>query len=117
MNDTRANLETGVGAAWTAAMLYLPKIIVFLVILIVGYFLAKLCAKLLDAALERLKFDSLVERGGVKRTLEKSGYDASDILAKLLFYFVFLFVLQLAFGVFGPNPVSVLLTRIITYIP
>jgi hypothetical protein len=87
------------------------------VILVAGYFIAKLAAKLLDAALERLRFDSLVERGGVKRVLAKSGYDASDILAKILFYFVFLFVLQLAFGVFGPNPISDLLTRIVAYLP
>ena len=52
-----------------------------------------------------------------KRVLAKSGYDASDLLAKLLFYTLFLFVLQFAFGIFGPNPISDLLTRIIAYIP
>ena len=43
--------------------------------------------------------------------------DASDIVAKLIYYALALFVLQLAFGVFGPNPISDLLTQIITFLP
>src|SRR5262245_18054130 len=38
-------------------------------------------------------------------------------MAKLLFYGLLLFVLQFAFGIFGPNPISNLLTQIIAYIP
>jgi small-conductance mechanosensitive channel len=117
MNETRVNLASGLEAAWTTFMLFLPKFLMFLGILIIGYFLAKLAAKLLDAVLERVGFDNMVERGGVKRALQRSGYDASDLLAKLLFYFVFLFVLQLAFGVFGQNPVSDLLTRVVAFLP
>ena len=43
--------------------------------------------------------------------------DASDIVAKLVYYALALFVLQLAFGVFGPNPISDLLTEVIRFIP
>lgn len=43
--------------------------------------------------------------------------DASDVVAKLIYYTLVLFVLQLAFGVFGPNPISELLTRVITFLP
>ncbi len=49
--------------------------------------------------MERVGFDRAVERGGVKKALEKSTYDASDIVAKLIYYALFLFV-RLAFGVF-----------------
>ena len=49
--------------------------------------------------------------------MDRSRWDASDILSKLAFYFVMLFTLQLAFGVFGPNPVSQMLTSIIAYLP
>lgn len=117
MDNFRENLTTGAAVAWANVVTFVPKFLVFLAIIIGGYFLAKFLAKLFDRLLERLKFDNVVERGGVKRVLAKSGYDASDILAKLLFYALFLFVLQLAFGIFGPNPISELLTRIISYIP
>jgi hypothetical protein len=103
--------------AWANIMTFAPKLLVFLAIVIGGYFLAKFLARMFDKLLERLRFDRLVERGGVKRVLSKAGCDASDVMAKLLFYGLFLFVLQFAFGIFGPNPISNLLTQIIAYIP
>lgn len=51
-------------------------------------------------------FDRLVERGGLETALARSRLDASSILARIVFYVAFLFVLQLAFGVLttlGPN--------------
>ncbi|CCH89090.1 membrane protein of unknown function [Modestobacter italicus] len=96
---------------------FLPKLVAFLVILIVGYLIAKVLQKVVNKVLERVGFDHAVERGGVKKALERSQYDASDILAKLVFYAVMLFVLSTAFGVFGPNPISTYLTAVIGYLP
>ena len=96
---------------------FLPKLLGFLLILIIGYLIAKLLQKLVDKILEKVGFDRAVERGGVKKALEKSQYDASDILAKIVFYAVMLFVLSTAFGVFGPNPISTYLAAVIGYLP
>ncbi len=96
---------------------FLPKLLGFLLILIIGYFIAKLLAKVVDKVLERVGFDRAVERGGIKKALAKSQYDASDILAKIVFYAVMLFVLSTAFGVFGDNPISDYLRAIIAYLP
>jgi hypothetical protein len=109
--------KQGVGDAWTNVATFLPKLVGFLLILIIGYFIAKLLARILNRILERVGFDRAVERGGIKRALEKSKYDASDILAKIVFYVGMLFVLQLAFGVFGPNPISDLIKGVIAYLP
>jgi Conserved TM helix len=62
-------------------------------------------------------FDRVVERGGVRQVLARSRYDPSDIPAKLVFWTIMLFVLQLAFGVFGSNPISELLRGLIAYLP
>jgi hypothetical protein len=70
-----------------------------------------------DKALERLGFDRAVERGGIRRALEHSYYDPSDIVAKLIFYALMLLVLQMGFGIFGPNPVSDLLSGVVAYLP
>lgn len=69
----------------------------FVAVLIIGYFIAKAIPKLADGILERVGFDRMVERGGIGRALESSRFDASDILGKVAFYVLFLFVLQLAF--------------------
>jgi hypothetical protein len=96
---------------------FVPKLVMFLLILLIGIFIAKLVAKLVGRVLEKVGFDRAVERGGVKRALEKSSLDASDIVAKLAYYAIGLFVLQLAFGVFGPNPISELITSVIAFLP
>ena len=96
---------------------FLPKLIGFLLILVIGYILAKLIGKAIGTVLEKVGFDKAVERGGIKRALDKSKFDASDIVAKLVFYTLMLFVLQLAFGVFGPNPISELITSVIAFLP
>jgi Conserved TM helix len=109
--------KNGLGDAWASVATFLPKLVGFLLILIIGYFIAKALAKLVDGILERVGFDRMVERGGVGRALASTRYDASDILGKVVFYALFLFVLQLAFGVFGPNPVSDLIKGVIAYLP
>jgi len=107
----------GLGDAWASIATFLPKLLAFLLILVIGYFVAKAIAKVVDAVLERVGFDRAVERGGVGRALAHSQYDASGLLGKLTFYVIMLFVLQLAFGMFGPNPVSDLITGVVSYLP
>ncbi len=98
-------------------LLFAPKALAFLVILLVGWLIAKAVRKIVDKVLERVGFDRLVERGGVKTALAQSKYDASDIVAKIAYYAIILFTLQLAFGVFGPNPISALLSGVIAWLP
>lgn len=117
MDETRTNMISGAQAAWATTLSFLPKLAMFLVILIAGYFVAKWLAKLTNMLLEKVHFDRAVERGGIKRALERTQFDASDIMAKIVFYAVFLLVLQFAFGVFGPNPISDLLQRVILFLP
>ncbi|HTK64297.1 MAG TPA: hypothetical protein VL595_18045 [Pseudonocardia sp.] len=96
---------------------FVPRLVLFLVILLVGFLIAKALEKLVDKILEKVGFDRVVARGAAGRAMRDNGHDASDILAKVVFYAVILFALQLAFGVFGPNPVSALITSIIAFLP
>ncbi len=107
----------GVEDAFANVITFVPKLVGFLAVLIIGYFVAKAISKIADKALERVGFDQAVERGGIKKALSKSQYDASTILSKVIFYALFLIVLQMAFGVFGPNPISDLITGVIAYLP
>ena len=107
----------GLDRAWANTAEFIPKFIGFLVILFIGYIVAKAVAKIVNAVLERVGFDRAVERGGIKRALANSNYDASSLVGKVVFYTVFLLALQMAFGVFGTNPVSDLLTSVVAYLP
>ena len=96
---------------------FVPKLLGFLVILLVGYFIAKLVAKVVDKLLERAGFDRAVERGGIKKALAKSSYDASDIVAKLVFFAIFIPVLSAAIGVLGIAALEAPLAAFIALIP
>jgi hypothetical protein len=109
--------EQGLNDAWNSIATFVPKLLGFFAILIIGYFVAKVLARAADAILERIGFDGWVERGSLKAALERSRFDPSDIVAVIVFWTVFLIALQLAFGIFGPNPVSDLITGIIAYLP
>ena len=112
-----AQLESAVRNGLSIIAEFVPKLVLFLVILIVGLIIAKVIGKALSALLEKVGFDRAVERGGVKKAMANSKMDASDVVAKLVYYTLMLFVLQLAFGVFGPNPISDLLTQVIAFLP
>ena len=107
----------GLTSAWTNVATFVPKLVAFLIIVIVGYIIAKVISKILAKVLQRVGFDRLVERGGVKRALASSKYDAAEILARLVFYAIMLFVLSTGFGVFGSNPISNYLHAVIAYLP
>jgi hypothetical protein len=111
--DFPAVLQDGLAAV----IAFVPLALLFLLILVVGLIVAKVISKALDKLLEKVGFDRLVERGGIKKALAGSKLDASDIVAKIVYYTLVLFVLQFAFGVFGPNPVSDLLQGIIGFLP
>lgn len=114
---TTTDFMGGLERAWAATLLFIPNLIAFLLILIAGYFISVWIGKSVGKILARIGFDRAVERSGIRKALESTGYHPSQILGKVAFYTIFLFVLQLAFGVFGPNPISELLTRVIAFLP
>ncbi|MFI9640640.1 hypothetical protein ACIG87_11315 [Micromonospora sp. NPDC051925] len=121
MPETLAVRQVDIGSAltdmWRSVLLFVPRAIAFIVILVVGWLIARAVLKVVDAALERVGFDKAVERGGIRRALERTRYDASDILARLAYYAVLLFTLQFAFGVWGPNAISDLIRGVVAWLP
>src|SRR5256886_12599451 len=98
-------------------VLFLPKAAAFVAILVVGWLVARVLRTVVDKILERIGFDRAVERGGIRAALARSRYDASDLVARLGYYAVLLFTLQLAFGIWGPNPVSDLIRGVVAWLP
>jgi hypothetical protein len=111
------DIESGLQSAWQHVATIVPKLLGFFLILLIGWFLAKALSKLTNSLLERVGFDNWVERGSLKQAFARNNTDASDLVAVLVFWTVFLITLQLAFGIWGPNPISDLLHGLIAYIP
>jgi hypothetical protein len=94
-----------------------PKIGVFILVLIVGWIVASIVRRVIEALLKRVHFDQMAERGPIGQALSSRGYHASNLLARIIYYAVLLITLQLAFGVFGPNPVSTMLNGMVNWLP
>jgi hypothetical protein len=95
----------------------IPKIVVFLLVLVIGWFVAKFLARIVDMLLRRVKFDRFVERGALGQALARSNTDATTLIAKIVYYAMLLVTLQLAFGVWGPNPISTMLNAVVGWLP
>ncbi|WP_326569452.1 hypothetical protein VSH64_48285 [Amycolatopsis rhabdoformis] len=111
-------LKDGLGQAWNLVATFVPKLVGFLIILLIGWLIAKAVSKALSLVLGKLGFSRLVEKTGLTGMMKQANVDATGILVKLVYYFILLIALQLAFGVFGQsNPVSQLLNDIIAFLP
>jgi hypothetical protein len=102
---------------FTTFMTFIPRALGFLIILLIGYLVAKAISKIVDKALERVGFDRAVEKGGIKKALAKSQYDASDIVAKLVFFAVFIPFLSAAVGALGIQALQEPLAAFIALLP
>ena len=91
------------------------KLIAFAVILLVGWLISRALYKLADRLLDRVGFNKLADRSGLRRWT--GNYRPSDLVAKIIYYALLLFTLQLGFAVFGANPVSDLLNSIVAWLP
>ncbi|MEV6394276.1 hypothetical protein AB0M39_05745 [Streptomyces sp. NPDC051907] len=107
----------GLTDAWSSVARFLPKLVAFLLVLLVGWLIARLIARVGDRLLRRAGFERLSERSGAADALRGSGYDATGLLVKVVYYGLLLVVLQLAFGVFGPNPVSHMIDSVVAWLP
>jgi hypothetical protein len=93
----------------------LLKIIVFLVILFIGWLIARALDSLVTKLLSKVGFDRLSDKTGLRRWT--GAYTPSSLVGRVVRYIIILFTLLVAFAVFGPNPITALLNSIIAWLP
>ncbi|WP_412539528.1 hypothetical protein R8Z50_27290 [Longispora sp. K20-0274] len=116
MTDIRAvSITDGLQSALDKTIAIVPKLVLFAVILFVGWLISKGIRNLVDRLLDRVGYNKAVEKSGLQRFLGTQ--KPSTLTAKLAYYALLLFTLELAFGVFGPNPVSNLIEGVVSWLP
>jgi len=113
MGDTGAALTE----MWRSVLVFVPTAIAFLAIIAIGTVLALVLRRVVNRGLERVGFDRLVRRGGLGRAVARHRYEPSDLAARLVHYGLLLLTLHVAFGVWGPNPVSALISAVVAWLP
>jgi hypothetical protein len=97
----------------------LPAVLGAIVILVAGYFIAKLFERWTDGLLYRLNFNKVAERGGLSEAMGRTGtrLDPIHAVGKLLFWLVMLVVILLASSALGLESINVMFGTMLSYIP
>jgi len=119
ITDWGQALITSAAAALALFLAAIPRIIGFLVILIIGWLIASGIASLVAAFLRSVRFNDLAERSGFTGYVHNMGVrgDASGFIAEVVKWFVRLIVLVVAFDALGLPAVSQVLQQLLLFLP
>ena len=115
MQAIMQSLSDGLGALLAA----LPALIGALIILIIGYIVAKVLQGITTRVLQSMGFEGWMESGGIKQFFERSQTRQTplSILGKLVFWLVFFIAISMAVDTLGISAISDVLAQFIAYIP
>lgn len=123
MTGTVTNWGSAIMTSLTAALsLFLaaiPRVIGFIVILIIGWLISGVLAAAVVALLRAVRFNDLAQRSGLSGFVQNMGIrrDAAGVLADIVKWFVRLIVLVVAFDALGLPAVSAVFQQFLLWIP
>ncbi|HWC45983.1 MAG TPA: hypothetical protein VG868_07695 [Casimicrobiaceae bacterium] len=98
---------------------FLPRLLLAIVVLVVGWLVAKLVRFAIVKALHAINFNVVTEKAGIDRFLSQGGADVDTIrvLGGLLYWLVILAALMIAFNSLDLAYVTDLLGRVVLFVP
>lgn len=119
ITDWGAAVMTSLTAALSLFLAAIPRIIGFLLILIIGWFISGLLATGVAALLRAVRFNDLAQSSGFSGFVRNMGVrkDPAGLLADIAKWFVRLIVLVVAFDALGLPAVSAVLQQFLLWIP
>ena len=103
----------------SSVLLWLPSILGSLLWLLVGWIIARLVQALIAGVLQRVGFDRIADRAGVRQVLADAGFDpsASRALARIIYWLILLLFVIAAAESLGLAGVVDTLEALIAYLP
>jgi hypothetical protein len=117
--DLGEALRASVAGALNAFLLAIPRLIGFGLVLVVGWVVSSLLARGVTALLHAIRFNDLARRSGFADFVQKMGVrqDASSAIAGIVKWFIRLIALVVAFDFLGLPAVSIVLQRLLLWLP
>lgn len=117
--DVVVAIKESLGSTFDGFAAFIPKLFGALVILLIGWLIARAIKFALSKVLKAVNFDALTEKVGINGYMAKAGMKArgSDLIAKLGYWIVMLTVLIMFFNSLGLEAVSGLLNDAVQFIP
>jgi len=103
----------------TRIMAYLPILLGALIILIVGWIVAKSIRRIVDWLLKVTRFDTLADKAGISEILRKGDLkiSASHVVSGLVYWLIIIMVLVMAVDALGLPKGSDILASLFAYVP
>lgn len=119
IQDWGTAIFTALANAVNLILTFIPRLIGFLIILIVGLIIAALLAKAVTFLLRKVGFDRMSDRIGLTRFEQRMGVkmDTAGILGRIVYWFIVLIFLVPAADALGVPAVSNVLNELVAYIP
>jgi Conserved TM helix len=119
VNDFGEALMTSLVGALAMFLGAIPKVIAFVVILIIGWIIAAAIAGAVAALLRAVRFNDLAQRSGFAGFVRNMGVhtDSSGAIATVAKWFVRLIALVVAFDALGLPAVSDVLQQLLIWLP
>lgn len=115
--DWGTSLMASLAAAVSLLFAAVPRILGFLVILAIGWFVAYLIARVLVAVLRAVHFDAFTERAGLAGMVRTVKREPSTMLGLIVKWFVRLIALVAAFDALGVPAVSQVFQQLLLWLP
>ena len=98
---------------------FMPRLLAAVVILLVGWLLAKAARFAIEKALRAINFHVLTERAGLDQVLRQGGSqaDTTRLVAVLVFWLVLLATLMVAVNSMGLRYLADLIARVVWFVP
>ena len=98
---------------------FLPRVIAFLVILVIGYFVAKILGAVVRKALDKVGLDRRLRESEAGRHVDRIGPDAnaSRLVGRVVFWLVFAFFLISAIAVLNVPALTDFMGEVLAYLP
>ena len=112
-----ADIGDSVDRGWDEFFIWVPRLLGFLAILLIGYVVAKVVGGIASGMLRRAGFDRFLERGVGGSLVMRVIQSPSNLLGTLAFWAVFLGAASIAVDVLGIAALEDLVRSVWSYIP
>ncbi|MCQ2996890.1 mechanosensitive ion channel [Pseudomonas syringae] len=113
------SLVAAMTALWTKVAIFIPNLLGAVVVVLLGFVVAKLLETLLSKLLAKIGLDRLMAGTGLTKLISRAGVQVpiSTLIGKIVYWFVLLTFLVTAAGSLGLERVSATLDMLTGYLP
>lgn len=117
--DVGTQITTALVDALGVLLRFIPALIGALLILLIGWIVARIVKAIILRVLQAIRFDQVMAATGIDGLLRRGGIhmDIAGIFASLIYWFVFLVFVLAAANALGVAAVTAIVTSIVLFLP